>query len=390
MVWADFLSPDHVLTVNRAGVLVLWSLPSCKAVYVTEGACEGAPVLSPGRTYLAAYQGGTFRFLNPNSGELRGRGPGAGLGVSPARPTSRDAAFQADGTGLVALIGGQQVVRWDLATGKVTADFPIPMTISPGPNSHHAVIESCGANHVLLDGRILVDLEKRSHIWSYFGPSVSAGGPDGRHWYVAGIHTQNASSDSAGPPRRKCQSRGGHGQRSRCQTVAPSRDAGRGAARTERPSQEQRRLSQGHHRQPERQAEGQRHDRRPAGARSQFIVHVEEKNTGRKVDYREFGDAHFSSPRGSIAITNLVCDVQFADGQGGRIPLAPQQSFGMLQGFRMVYRLPPGETLESYLKNNQWNAVKHFVSGIGLPYFVARQADGVVMLPGSTDLNAVR
>ena len=126
-----------------------------------------------------------------------------------------------------------------------------------------------------------------------------------------------------------------------------------------------------------------------AAAPARFVVHVEEKNTGRKVDYREFGDAHFTSPRGSIAITNLVCDVFFADSQG-RIPLAPQQSFGMLQGFRRIYRLPPGETLESYLKNNQWNAVKHFVGGIGLPYFVARQADGVVMLPGSTDLNAVR
>ena len=54
-----------------------------------------------------------------------------------------------------------------------------------------------------------------------------------------------------------------------------------------------------------------------------FIVHVEEKDTGRKVDYREFGDSHFSSPRGSIAITNLVCDVQFADSQG-RIPAGPQ------------------------------------------------------------------
>jgi hypothetical protein len=30
------------------------------------------------------------------------------------------------------------------------------------------------------------------------------------------------------------------------------------------------------------------------------------------------------------------------------------------------------------------------VNGIGLPYFVARQADGVVMLPGTTDLNTVR
>ena len=120
-----------------------------------------------------------------------------------------------------------------------------------------------------------------------------------------------------------------------------------------------------------------------------FIVHVEEKDTGRKVDYREFGDSHFSSPRGSIPITNLVCDVQFADSQG-RIPLAPKQTFGLLQGFRRMYRLPPGETLESYLKNSQWNGVKFFVSGIGLPYFVARQADGAVMLPGSSDLNAVR
>ena len=95
-------------------------------------------------------------------------------------------------------------------------------------------------------------------------------------------------------------------------------------------------------------------------------------------------------PRGSIAITNLVCDVQFADGQGGRISLAPQQTFGLLQGFRRIYRIPPGETLESYLKNNQWNGVKMFVSGIGLPYFVARQGDGVVMLPGTSNLNAVR
>jgi hypothetical protein len=49
------------------------------------------------------------------------------------------------------------------------------------------------------------------------------------------------------------------------------------------------------------------------GSAASFIVHVEEKDTGRKVDYREFGDPHFNSPRGSIAITNLVCDVQFAD-----------------------------------------------------------------------------
>ena len=85
-----------------------------------------------------------------------------------------------------AVIGGQQMVRWDLAKGKVTADFPIPMTINPVPELAPRRDRVCGPNHVLLDGRILVDLDKRSHIWSYFGPNVSTGGPDGRHWYVAG------------------------------------------------------------------------------------------------------------------------------------------------------------------------------------------------------------
>ncbi len=107
------------------------------------------------------------------------------------------------------------------------------------------------------------------------------------------------------------------------------------------------------------------------------------------MNYNEFGDSHFSSPRGSIAITNLVCNVYFADGQG-RIPIAPEQSFGLLQGFRRIYRIPQGETLETYLKGNQWGHVRQFVGGIGLPYFIARQAGGVATLPGSTDLNAVR
>ena len=72
VVWADFLAPDRVLTANRSGLLVLWSLPDCKAVYVAEGACEGAPVLSPGRKYLAAYTGGVMRLLDASTGAVKG------------------------------------------------------------------------------------------------------------------------------------------------------------------------------------------------------------------------------------------------------------------------------------------------------------------------------
>jgi hypothetical protein len=331
VVWADFLSSDQVLTVNRAGVLVLWSLPDCKAIYVAEGACEGQPMLSPARKYLAVYRGGTYRFLNPASGELMGEAQ-APASASAGKGDLKGAAFQDDGAGLVALIGGRQVVRWDLSTGKVSADFPIPMNINPGPNSHHSLIESCGTNHALLDGRILVDLEKRSHIWSYYGPSVSAGGPDGRHWYVAGNHTQNAALTPLALPEENVN-----------RVVAMVNDpAVTSSLRVGMQAAVQLELSG-----PPRNGDAFRkaitdslnaklkaNGMTPAAtAPARFVVHVEEKNTGRSVDYREFGDAHFTSPRGSITITNMVCDVFFADSQG-RIPLAPQQSFGMLQGFR--------------------------------------------------------
>jgi hypothetical protein len=241
---------------------------------------------------------------------------------------------------------------------------------------------------VLLDGRILVDLEKRSHIWSYYGPSVSAGGPDGRHWYMAGAGNQNAALTSislpepavdrvvamVGDPAVKPSLRVGMTAAVQLELSGPPRD--NQAFRKAMIDSLNAKL----------QANGMAPG---PGSSASFIVHVEEKDTGRKVDYREFGDPHFNSPRGSITLTNLVCDVQFADSQG-RISLAPQQSFGMLQGFRRIYRLSAGETLESYLKNNQWNAVRGFVAGIGLPYFIARVPEGVVMLPGTTDLNASR
>ena len=218
------------------------------------------------------------------------------------------------------------------------------------------MIESCGPNHVLLDGRILVDLEKRSHIWSYFGPSVSAGGPDGRHWYVAGFMNQNAALTPLALPEPKV---------NRVvamvsdPSVTPSLRVGMQASvqlELSGPPKNNDKYRKAIT--DELNAKLKANGLTPnAGAPARFVVHVEEKNTGKSVAYNELGDAHFTSPRGTIALTNLVCDVYFDDGRG-RIPLAPQQTYAMLQGFRRIYRLPPGETFESYLKGNQWNAVQ--------------------------------
>ncbi|QEH37264.1 hypothetical protein OJF2_58510 [Aquisphaera giovannonii] len=386
VTFAAFVEADKVLTASRGGKVVLWSLPACKAVYVADNACEGAPALNPGRSLLACYQGGRFHLLDAATGETRGVTQPAQ--ASAGRSELKGAAFQADGAGLVALLGGQQVVRWELSTGKVTADFPISMTISPMPGSHHSAIESCGPDNVLLDGRILIALDKQSHIWSYFGPNVSAGGPDGQHWFVQGAMNQNATISSLVLPEATA-------NRVVAMVGDPSVHAALRVGMTVSPVLE---LSGP----PDRNAEFKKELADGLSAKLQanamtvgsgglpsIVVHVEEHNTGKSVDYRNFGDSHFGQPRGSIAVTELVCDVSFADAQG-RIPLAPQQRISLLQGFRMMYRIGPNETLESHLKNGQWAGVKNFVSGIGLPYFVARQAGGVAMLPGTTDLNAIR
>ena len=67
------------------------------------------------------------------------------------------------------------------------------------------------------------------------------------------------------------------------------------------------------------------------------------------------------------------------------MPKSPAFS-GRLNGNREARKLSCNQDS----KDTVWTALKQFVDGSGLLYFVARQADGVVMLPGSTDLNAMR
>ena len=52
---------------------MLWSIPDCKASYVADGACEGVPLLSPGRSTLAALLGDQLRFLDTATGASKGQ-----------------------------------------------------------------------------------------------------------------------------------------------------------------------------------------------------------------------------------------------------------------------------------------------------------------------------
>jgi WD40 repeat protein len=384
VAWAAFLSADRVLTVNKGGTLALWSLPDCKPLYAADAVCEGAPALSPGRKFLACYAGGTVRFLDPATGEVKGEGELPAT-ANAGRSDFKGAAFLPDASALVALVSGDHIVRWDVKTGKVTADFRTVMTINPMPNTHNAPVECCGPNHALLDGRILIDLEHRAHVWSYFGPSVSAGGPDGRHWYVTGAFNRPASLAPValpeanvnrvvamvGNPNVKASLRVGSTVGVQLELSGPPTDnQGYRNAVTQMLN-------------TKLQANGMT----VGNGGTQVVVNVQERNTGKTIGYRNFGDSPFNPPRHTLAITVLDCEVQLADPQG-RVTLVPKRSFEMSSPHFL--RLRQGETVESHLKDGQWAGVKTYLQGIGLPYFVSRQPDGVAMLPGVTDLNAAQ
>ncbi len=175
VVWADFLDAKRVLTLNRSGTLILWSVPECKADYVAERAAKGVPALSPDRKGLAVIgQDGKFRVLNPETGESLGEtavfGQVGETGLAAA-------GFSPDGQELAAVIDGQ-IVRWDLKTGQNAGEVP-------SPNPKAATLRYGEGHHVLLDGKVLFDLESKRIVWRFDGGVHAVEGFGGLHRYVA-------------------------------------------------------------------------------------------------------------------------------------------------------------------------------------------------------------
>ncbi len=162
VIWADFLDPKRVLTVNQAGTLILWTFPDLKAVYVAPRAMEGPPILGPGRKSLAVLHGGALRILDPTTGAPRGDAAATGHPSSSAG--LKAAAFDLEGRELAAVLDGT-IVRWDLNTGRVLGETP-----SPAPKA--ASLESGANRHVLIDGKIVFDLERKRVVWFYEGGST--------------------------------------------------------------------------------------------------------------------------------------------------------------------------------------------------------------------------
>jgi len=170
---AAFVDDDHVLTLNGKNTLVLWKIPECKAVYVMDQVTH--PGLSPNGKCLAVAVGRQYRLFDALTGK--------GVGDVSVNGMPRAAAFHHGGEKFAVVFSdeeGPKLGVWDLKTGKETARFPLPKA---GRELHW-----CGDAHVLLDHRVLVDVNHKLPVWSYTAASTlhAPHSPDGRHWYLSG------------------------------------------------------------------------------------------------------------------------------------------------------------------------------------------------------------
>ena len=184
--WVGFLDDETLLTISTGGKLICWKVPECKGLYFFED--FGDPVAaSPNRKFLAGVHHGEFRIFEALTGKCVGDLETPSSGVKTVR-----AAFRDDGRELAAIMDSGQdriLVRWNLTTGKIDQEFPIPPDAVPSHVfSFHGArvgIEYRGDDFLMLDDRYLIDLKKRCIVWSYqlpWGTFVN-GSADHKTWY---------------------------------------------------------------------------------------------------------------------------------------------------------------------------------------------------------------
>ena len=174
--FAAFIDDTHVLTRGGMNQVVLWEIPSCKAVYSFETHLN--PMLSAGGKYLAV-AGKTdhdVRFYEPLTGQPRG-----GLKLSSA--VRGGLAFHPGGERLAVIAGGT-IKLYSLKDGKKEKEF----RVAKGGRT----LKWCGDRHLLADNRLLIDIDKGLNVWNYNVHLFNNGNArnleqslDGRHWFIA-------------------------------------------------------------------------------------------------------------------------------------------------------------------------------------------------------------
>lgn len=362
--WLAFLDDDHLLTASGDGVLVLWNVAQCRAIYTIDN-CRGGWCFSPGRKYLAFFNGSTFEFIEASSGEWRGR---MALPTGSQFRNCTNAAFRPDSEQFAALFtdseGRAQCVCWELKQGGVRTTVSVP---------RGGDLEWCGLNQVLVGG-MLVNLTHQISYCNYVIPSGyrATNAPDGRHWFALQRRpsdpvTLNAQSLPDATAREIAQRLD---QLSTSILLTPGSSIGlklevNRSAKDAVPFHAQLR-------------EHLLHRLKVSGlvidenAELVFRLQIQERATGEVPTY----PASPGLKETPVAAQQLACRIELIDRQG-KILWYQEKNLETPE-FRLGNN---GQTFESKPNEQLWKTCENWVNGVRLPYRILRQGEQLEVLP---------
>ncbi len=257
----------------------------------------------------------------------------------------------------------------------------------------------------------MVNLGSKRVVWEYVGGQPGARGPDGRHWLVVrGIAGQEsgrlASIDSPDPSLEKAEAlmadpnasamlRPGYKVSVQLNLNGPPKDPQgfrQGLTEAIAAKLKQNGLTVVDDGAPVTRPNSTRvsyipaTSTRRAGPDARLVVNVREKDTGKTITYQGIGRRPRERPGREARGPGLRDDP--GQRQGGRLVDAPVYDPAPAVRVRPADALgrdrPRGRTSRS----SSGTKVKEWATTTGPPYFVARDGNEVVRLPGWTDLNA--
>ncbi|MHC4405851.1 MAG: serine/threonine protein kinase [Planctomycetota bacterium] len=167
--WAKFIDTERVATVGGRGNLVIWDVPSARAIYSLNIQGDCVPALSSDRKWIAFCAEERMGLLDVSAGRV--------LVIQPAPKMSAPRlAFRPGGRELCAL-ARERLTAWDCTDGQVVSEILLTDVHGSGKplwTSDH---------HVLIEGKHLLDLNLQIKIWEYSGGPVEY--VDGLCWFVA-------------------------------------------------------------------------------------------------------------------------------------------------------------------------------------------------------------
>jgi hypothetical protein len=392
VAFAGAISAEEFITVSATGKIIAWNIADLRANWITE-----IPQLTNVQivgNFLIGNQRSMIRFVDLTSGDPVGdlEGPKGGDDLEPTKVAIRPDLQEA-----VAFYCKQgkptRMLRWALKSGKMEEDIETYFTVTATTPVAYA-----GLNHVLINHRDLIDLNRHDLVWNYQIPLVNARfattRPDGRTWLISqpagavfnATESVIVAADLPEPELAAYIKQATDGAESLLKpgmSIAISMELqGEQAGTVKAKILESLKKTL--------QARGIKVD---DNAPNFLTVTARERDTGEKIQYRDFGGpgGPFNRRPQMTGLTVRVLEIELTStltSNGAKVWSSKPEKIGMRTGFGPP-TLVPGDVvdLQQYLHQQLWQRTGDMVVN-SMPRYIARTSEGVIALPGSSTLDA--